>query len=79
MLPSTSLIHIDIDRSVKGIAHNKVIIIDDLYTITGSYNFSNGAEFRNAENVVIIKNNDIAKEYKNNWQFHYYESKLLNY
>ncbi|MBN8829012.1 MAG: phospholipase D family protein [Sphingobacteriia bacterium] len=78
-LPSTSLIHIDIDRSVKGIAHNKVIIIDDLYTITGSYNFSNGAEFRNAENVVIIKNKDIAKEYKNNWQFHYYENKLLSF
>lgn len=55
-----------IDRKVS-IAHNKVMIIDGNAVITGSYNFSNAAQYRNAENVVFIKSNDIASEYLKNF------------
>lgn len=52
---------------VPGIAHNKVIIIDELKTITGSFNFTVAADTRNAENVVIIEDKEIAKNYLVNW------------
>jgi len=50
-------------------AHNKVIVIDaDLpraTTITGSYNFTIGAQLHNAENVVIFRDNpEIARAYR---------------
>ena len=50
------------DHSVK-IAHNKIIIVDDYLSITGSYNWSHSAEFNNAENLIFIKSNDVAKKY----------------
>ena len=37
------------------IAHNKIMIIDDETLITGSYNWTAAAENRNAENLLIIK------------------------
>ena len=52
----------------SGIAHNKVMIIDAQTVITGSYNFSNNAYARNAENVLIIYNEEIAKKYAQNWK-----------
>ncbi len=56
-------IEIRFDHSVK-IAHNKVIIVDNNQTITGSYNWSHSAEFNNAENLIFIKSQDITKKYK---------------
>lgn len=53
-------------RSV-GLAHNKVIIIDDHTVITGSYNFTYAAANRNAENVVTIQDKRIAQLYIDNW------------
>jgi phosphatidylserine/phosphatidylglycerophosphate/cardiolipin synthase-like enzyme len=38
-----------------GIAHNKVILIDDRTVITGSFNFTRAAEEENAENVLILR------------------------
>lgn len=55
-----------IDRK-PAIAHNKVMIIDGDIVITGSYNFSANAQKRNAENMVIINSNDIAKAYEINF------------
>ncbi len=52
---------------VPGIAHNKIMIIDEKILLTGSYNFTNAAETRNAENLLIIKEQSTAKIYKNNW------------
>ena len=43
--------------------HDKVIIIDKSVVITGSYNFSKNAEQRNDENILIIHNKDVAREY----------------
>src|SRR3982751_4656478 len=55
-----------IDRKVT-IAHNKVIIIDDKIVITGSYNFSANAQKRNAENLLVIKSDVVAKAYEDNY------------
>ena len=41
---------IDIPR---GVMHNKIVIVDDKKVITGSYNFTNDAENKNYENVII--------------------------
>lgn len=55
-----------IDR-VPGIAHNKIIIIDDQVILTGSYNWTNAAEHRNAENLLRIQNPEITGHYLKNW------------
>lgn len=56
-------------------AHNKVVIIDaglpSAMVITGSYNFTRAAEYKNAENVVFIRGNpDVIESYRSNWQRH---------
>ncbi len=60
-------IEVSIDK-VPGIAHNKVMIIDKSKVITGSFNFTNAADNRNAENVLLINNSDIAESYLQNWR-----------
>ena len=52
------------------IAHNKVIIIDREIVITGSFNFTKAAEEKNAENLLIIRNKDLARIYLENWYKH---------
>jgi phosphatidylserine/phosphatidylglycerophosphate/cardiolipin synthase-like enzyme len=49
------------------IAHNKVMVIDRETVITGSFNFTRAAEEKNAENLLIIKSNDLARAYIDNW------------
>jgi phosphatidylserine/phosphatidylglycerophosphate/cardiolipin synthase-like enzyme len=56
-------------------AHNKVILIDtgtpNAAIITGSFNFSHAAQHRNAENVLILRNNPTLSEaYAANWRRH---------
>jgi len=46
------------------ILHHKVMIIDQRYVVTGSYNFSQNAETRNDENSVIIDNTALAARYE---------------
>ena len=53
-------------------AHNKVVIVDadspTATTITGSYNFTFAAQWHNAENVVILRDNrEVARAYRDNW------------
>lgn len=50
------------------IAHNKVIIVDDATVITGSFNFTWSAQRVNAENVLIIHDVGLTRQYQNNWQ-----------
>ena len=52
------------------IAHNKVMIIDRETVITGSFNFTKAAEEKNAENLLIIKDKELAKAYMENWYKH---------
>lgn len=58
------------------IAHNKVIIVDNEVVITGSFNFSKAAEEKNAENLLILKDPELAKEYINNYELHRRHSTL---
>lgn len=62
----------DADHSA---AHNKVIIIDynakQPTLITGSFNFTFAAQYRNAENVLVFRGNpDLTKAFFDNWQQH---------
>jgi len=52
------------------IAHNKVIVIDGGIVITGSFNFTKAAEEHNAENLLVIRDRQIAEKYAANWQLH---------
>jgi phosphatidylserine/phosphatidylglycerophosphate/cardiolipin synthase-like enzyme len=52
------------------IAHNKIMIIDKVTVITGSFNFSKAAEEKNAENLLIIKSKELASVYIDNWMKH---------
>ena len=53
------------------IAHNKVMIIDQNIVITGSFNFTNSAATRNAENFLVLKSADLADKYRTQWQTHW--------
>jgi phosphatidylserine/phosphatidylglycerophosphate/cardiolipin synthase-like enzyme len=52
------------------IAHNKVIIIDGYVVLTGSFNFTGAAEEHNAENLLVINDPVLAKQYVENWHAH---------
>ena len=52
------------------IAHNKVMVIDGLAVITGSFNFTTAAEQRNAENLLVIRDRSLAARYLENWRAH---------
>jgi phosphatidylserine/phosphatidylglycerophosphate/cardiolipin synthase-like enzyme len=57
--------------SKHAIAHNKIMIIDDSVIITGSFNFTKGAEEKNAENLLIIRGNqDLTDKYIKNYLQH---------
>jgi len=56
--------------SAHSIAHNKVMVIDKETVITGSFNFTRAAENNNAENLLIIKSPELAREYISNWEKH---------
>lgn len=63
--------------TIKGIAHNKVMVIDGKKVITGSFNFTKSAQKRNAENVVVITSEEMAAKYTNNW--HKREERSVEY
>jgi len=52
------------------IAHNKVMVIDGKTVITGSFNFTRGAEESNAENLLVIRSPELAVKYEKNYQEH---------
>jgi phosphatidylserine/phosphatidylglycerophosphate/cardiolipin synthase-like enzyme len=58
------------------IAHNKVIIVDGETTITGSFNFTRGAEEDNAENLLVIRDKVLAGKYTKNWENHARHSEI---
>ncbi|MCC6986683.1 MAG: DUF1669 domain-containing protein, partial [Anaerolineales bacterium] len=43
-----------------GQMHHKIMIVDESIVIVGSYNFTNSAESRNDENLMVIYNDQIA-------------------
>ncbi|MER3450752.1 MAG: phospholipase, partial [Thermus sp.] len=44
--------------------HDKVMVIDETWVITGSYNFSNNAWRSNNENLLVLKSPELAQRYK---------------
>jgi phosphatidylserine/phosphatidylglycerophosphate/cardiolipin synthase-like enzyme len=48
---------------IDGLMHHKVFIVDKKIVVFGSYNFSQNAEERNDENLVIIYNPVIAQQF----------------
>lgn len=62
--------------SKHAIAHNKVMIIDGHTVITGSFNFTKAAEERNAENLLIIRDTELAERYTENWKAHQEHSEV---
>jgi phosphatidylserine/phosphatidylglycerophosphate/cardiolipin synthase-like enzyme len=56
-------------------AHNKVMVIDagsvDAAVLTGSFNFTFAAQYRNAENLLLLRGNPtLAEAYAANWRRH---------
>lgn len=53
---------------IPGLMHHKVMIIDQEIVVLGSYNFTNSAETRNDENLIVIYNAEIAAEFMAEFQ-----------
>ena len=56
-------------------AHNKVMVIDAGTNapalITGSFNFTHAAQFRNAENLLVFRgNHELTRAYLDDWMRH---------
>jgi len=56
-------------------AHNKVMLIDPgqvgATVVTGSYNFTHAAQYRNAENLIVLRDHpDLVRAYAANWHRH---------
>lgn len=60
--------------AAHAIAHNKVMVIDGQIVITGSFNFTKAAEESNAENLLVIRDRDLAGTYTTNWDAHLHHS-----
>jgi phosphatidylserine/phosphatidylglycerophosphate/cardiolipin synthase-like enzyme len=56
--------------SQHAIAHNKIIVIDGVTVLTGSFNFTKAAQVNNAENLLVIRDAKTAAQYEKNWQAH---------
>ena len=56
--------------AAHSIAHNKVMVIDGRTVLTGSFNFTEAAEERNAENLLVIQDSTVAAQYEKNWLTH---------
>lgn len=52
------------------IAHNKIMVIDSYLVLTGSFNFTRAAEEHNAENLLVINDAALVKQYVSNWEAH---------
>jgi len=57
--------------AAHAVADDNVMVIDGHTVITGSFEFTDSAEERNAENLVVIRDPALAKRYAANWQEHH--------
>ena len=63
--------------TVRGLMHNKVMIVDGKTIVTGSFNYTWSAEHRNAENLLVIHDPALAAEYTQNWDIRAARSRPL--
>ncbi len=47
-----------------GLMHDKFAVIDDEEVLTGSFNWTSSADRKNAENLLIIKDQKLAQKYE---------------
>ena len=59
-----TLIHTAGDYSAM---HNKFMVFDMRWVVTGSYNFTTTAQVSNWENLVWLDSPDMAEQYKQAW------------
>lgn len=65
--------------SAHAIAHNKIMIIDRVTLITGSFNFTKAAENNNTENLLIMKGNKpLVDRYIQNFNAHKRHSEMYS-
>lgn len=62
-LKKDSQLGVYVDGYDDKLMHEKVIVLDDKIVIEGSYNYTNSAERKNDEQVLLIQNPDIANQY----------------
>ena len=59
-----SSITVKMTKAIRGgKMHDKFCVIDNQVVVTGSYNWSNSAEFRNDENIAILRDNQRASDF----------------
>jgi phosphatidylserine/phosphatidylglycerophosphate/cardiolipin synthase-like enzyme len=58
--------------------HHKVLIIDKHIVVTGSFNFSESADKKNDENLVIIDSAEIAEEYLKEFERRWAEAQVVD-
>jgi phosphatidylserine/phosphatidylglycerophosphate/cardiolipin synthase-like enzyme len=59
----------------EGQMHHKVMIIDERIVVMGSYNFTNSAETKNDENLLVIYSKEIAAQFMAEFQRVYEQAK----
>ena len=47
----------------KKLMHHKFFVIDNKTVVTGSFNPTENADTRNDENIIIVENPEVAREY----------------
>jgi phosphatidylserine/phosphatidylglycerophosphate/cardiolipin synthase-like enzyme len=52
----------------KYLMHHKFMVVDGRIVVTGSYNWSYGAEENNDENMIVVSNPDVARLYEAEFQ-----------
>ena len=53
---------------VPGIAHRKIVIADSYTVLSGSMNFTESAQKRNVEHLLVTRGKRLARDYIRDWQ-----------
>ncbi len=59
------------------IMHDKFIVVDGAMVETGSFNFTTAAEKKNAENVLVLHDPEVAQQYTQEWDRLWEESEEM--
>jgi phosphatidylserine/phosphatidylglycerophosphate/cardiolipin synthase-like enzyme len=59
------------------IAHNKVMVIDGVTVLTGSFNWTTSADQHNAENLLVLHDAQLAAQYEANFASRLADSETL--
>ncbi len=65
-------------RSGRGVMHNKFALFDQLCVITGSYNWTPGAEYSNYENVLRTNDPNVVEAYRQEFESLWLQAETLS-